>query len=443
MKKIIFLTMVLIFTTSTFFSCSKDEVVDAPSVNDTDTYSAVSISFPKTLTLRNADPNAANTMESVVNTVGVYIIDEFNGFMHKGVFGSTDFIKVSDDMYRLTSAVKTTTGNKSVYVVLNPTAELQDAIELQKGGIFGDSPLKGTAEPTFVSASDIVMASVAGKTTTLSVQTEAEALNAPLAISVQRNTAKVAVKKKATMIPVVGGSIDYPEFALVVEAKKSYLIQQEGNTYETVKTPGQNIEVLNPDNDYFTKLTTPGSWKPINENNVLNNNLDGYYTLENVNTKKLAGNTTAAIIKLQFTPASNSVVTAYAPDGTRTMGSIDPGTSFYVKKSDNTFWNESAYQDAIDNNFTPGHFSKLYVNGTSYYRIWVQDANNQKGILRNNFYVLNINKITGPGLPYVPGVDPDDITNPEDPNLPIDEDTNISVEVIVLPWNVENSDHEI
>ncbi|MDR2919964.1 MAG: Mfa1 family fimbria major subunit [Tannerella sp.] len=435
--------MVLIFATLTVVSCSKDEVVDAPSVNDTDTYSAVSISFPKTLTLRNADPDAANTMESTVNTIGVYIIDEFNGFMHKGVFGSTDFTQVSDDMYRLTSAVKTTTGNKSVYVVLNPTAELQDAIELQKGGIFGDNPFNGTAEPTFVSASDIVMASVAGKTTTLSIQTATEALDAPLAISVQRNTAKVAVKKKATTIPVVGGSINYPEFALVVEAKKSYLIQQGGNTYETVKTPAQNIDNLLPENDYFTKLATPYDWKSINENTVPNNNLDGYYALENVNTKKLAGNTTAAIIKVQFTPAANSVVIDYAPDGTRTMGSIGSGTSFYVKKSDNTFWDESAFQDAIANNFTPEHFSKLYEDGICYYRIWVQDANNQKGVLRNNFYVFNINKITGPGLPYVPGVNPDDITNPEDPNLPIDEDTNISVEVIVLPWNVENSDHEI
>lgn len=444
MKKIFFPVMVLFLVTATFFSCSKDGVEDVPLVNEkeTETYSAVSILFPNTLTLRSADPDAANIGESAVTSVGVFVVDNFSGFIHKGIFNSSQFTPVGD-AYKLTSAVKTTTGDKSIYVVLNPTSTILDAIDLQKAGAFGDGTINGTADMVFVTSTDVVMTSIEAKAATLSVKTEAEALAAPLSITVQRNTSKIAVKKKTATIPVVGGSVDNLQFATIVEAKKSYLIQQGGSTYETVKTPAQDINNLIADNEYFTKLVAPTSWKDINEHSALNKDLAGYYALENVNTTKLAGNTTAAIIKAQFTPSANSVVTDYATDGTRTMGTITPGTSFYVKKSDYTYWSQEAYNKALANGFTADHFSKLYENGIGYYRIWVQDANNNKGVLRNNYYILSVNKISGPGLPYVPGVDPDDNTNPGDPNLPIDEDTYISAEVTVLPWNVETSDHEI
>ena len=443
MKKKFLFSMVLVLSTLTFFSCSKEDAVDEPSGGKevTETYAAVSISFPQTMQLRSADPLAANTLESTVTTIGVYVVDDLSGFMHKGHFSSSQFTKDPlDEKYRLTAAVKTTTGAKTIYVVLNPATTLHNSIN---AGLLGDSPINGTAEPDFVSASDLIMSSVAGVSATLTVQTETAALGTPLGITVQRNTAKVAVKKKNAVIDVVGGSVNDLKFALLVEAKKSYLIQQGGNLYTSVQTPGQNISPITTINDYFTKVATPTNWKNINENAIANNSLTGFYTLENVNTTKVVGNTTAAIIKAQFTPTSNTVVVGYAADQTRTLGSITPGQSFYVKKSDYTFWSEQGYADALANGFTAAHFSKKYDNGTSYYRIWVQDGNNNIGVLRNNYYVLNVNKITGPGLPYVPGVDPDDPSNPEDPDKPIDEDTYISVEVTVLPWDVQTTDHDL
>ncbi|MDR2039999.1 MAG: Mfa1 family fimbria major subunit [Bacteroidales bacterium] len=432
MKKVNFLILAL--TAFIFFSCSKDDKANDPFIQGQETHSAVSLSFPKTM-LKSADEGAANTVEAEVTTVAVYIVDDINGMMHKGVFNNTQFVE-QNGKYALTSAIKTTTGDKKIYVVLNPGATLQTNIDNMKGGIFGDIALDGTAA-NYVTASDLVMASTAAASKTLTVQTEAEALADPLAITVQRNTAKVAVKEKSASTPVIGGSIANLEFAMLVEAKKSYLVQQGGNTLGTVITPGRNISPLTADNDYFTKLSTPSTWKSVNTNSVENKDLAGYYVLENVNVSNVTGNTTAAIIKGQYTPTANTVVVAYAANGTRTIGSISAGESFYVKKSDNTFWSESAYADALNNGLTAGHFSKKYDNGTGYYRIWVQDADGNRGVLRNNYYVLNVTKISGPGLPSVPGVDP------EDPNLPIEEDTYISVEVTILPWNVESSDHEL
>lgn len=442
MKKIAFLGVALA-SLMLFSSCNKNQSDDdIPQIDGKETHSAVSISFPRTVNSRALTPGVANNVETAVNSVGVYIVDSISGYMHKGVYSSAQFTQVGDK-YTLNTAIKTTTGSKSIYVVLNPNSELSANIEAQRGGIFGESPISGKAEPDFASGSDLVMASVAATRATLTEKTEVEALNSPYPISVQRNTAKVVVKEKTATIQAVGGTVDNLNYAIVVEAKKSYLIQQGGNTFATVITPARSIETLTADNEYFTKLATPGSWKNVNASTVADKDLDGYYALENVNVKNMAGNTTAAIVKARFTPTDNSVVVDYAADGTRTHGTIGAGTSFYVKKSDNSFWSEDAYASALSNGFTAAHFSKKYENGTGYYRIWVQDADGKRGVLRNNFYILNITKVTGPGLPYVPGVDPEDPTNPEDPNLPIEEDTYISVEVTVLPWDVQSSDHEI
>ena len=439
MKKVKFLTMA--FIAFAFFACTEDEVkIETPVNTGEETHSAVSLSFPKTA-LKSADHAAANSVETTVTTVGVYVVDVVSNLMHGKVFDDSQFVKNGDN-YKLTSTLKTTTGEKRVYVVLNPSTTLQSNIDDLRGGIFGEIALDGTATD-YVTESNLVMSSVSATQATLVVMDETEALADPVEIIVQRNTAKVAVKEKTASTPVVGGSIADFEFALVTEAKKSYLIQQGGNTLGTVLTPGRNIAPLTADNDYFTKLATPSAWKSVNASATENSALNGYYALENVNDLNVMGNTTAAIIKAQFTPTDNTVVVAYAENGVRTMGSITPGESFYVKKSDYSYWSETAYNEAINYGAAVGDFSQIYEDGASYYRVWVQDSEGNRGVLRNTYYVLNITKISGPGLPYVPGVDPEDPTNPEDPNQPIEEDTHISVEVIILPWDVQSSDHEI
>lgn len=96
---------------------------------------------------------------------------------------------------------------------------------------------------------------------------------------------------------------------------------------------------------------------------------------------------------------------------------------------------------------TNGVGIKTYKNGESYYIARIKhfgddltpwnagdgkyDGNNlnwlgRYGVLRNNWYDLTINKISGPGYPDVPQVNPD---------VPDDEDTKyINVEVKILDW---------
>ena len=108
MKKVKFLTPALV--AFAFFACSENVVKNDPPVNtEEETYSAVSLSFSKTA-LKSAkayDAAAANSIETMVTSVGVYVVDVVSNLMHGNVFNDSQFEKEGDG-YRLTSALKTT-----------------------------------------------------------------------------------------------------------------------------------------------------------------------------------------------------------------------------------------------------------------------------------------------------------------------------------------------
>lgn len=434
-------------------SCSREVNESAPVSQGKDTYAGVSISFPKTMT-RAADAAASNADEGRVHSLGVYVIDDATSIMHSGFYPAGQFTE-SNGKYTLNAALKTTTGTKSIYVVLNPSTTLQ--------GLLTNSTFFGAANPINGVGSDfefatgsgtdrvLTMSSVAAAKSTLMVVDAAEALQKPVAINVQRNTAKVAVKSGITA--ATGGTVANMQFALVVQATKSYLIQQGGNTFATVRTPGRAVAITATPADYsdfFTTLAAPAAaaYKNVNPTATVNNALAGFYATENVNTTNLAGNTTAAILRAQFTPTDGTVVTDYnAATGVKTMGNLVAGTSFWVRIADNSYWSKTAYDKAITagsaNSLLASDFSREYANGLGYYRLWVQDAAGTRGVIRNNYYVLSVTKVNGPGSPTVPGVDPANPTQPEDPTKPVEDDTFVSVDVTVLAWDVQSSDHEI
>lgn len=447
------------------FSCSKEQGTENP-VAGQDTYAGISVSFPKMVTGRavTSDPNAT-AAEQVVTSVGVYVVDNNSGAMHSKVFTGSEFQAgtgtgnyPNTELYYLTTALKTTTGEKSIYVVLNPTATVEAEIAAKRGTAFSTASIAAD-ETAFVNGTtDMVMSGSAASMVTLGVVDATAALAAPVAITVQRNTAKVAVTYNST---VTGGTFSLAgstgtasdlQFAMITTAKNSYLVQQlaAGQTVVSVanvRTPGYSVEPL-ATNAYWSTVAAPATYKAVTVSTTANTALAGFYVLENVNATNLVGNTTAAIIKAKIAPADGKVVTGYnTTDGTRTLGNYVAGEDFYVKKSDNTVWSEAAYDAAIvtggDMSLTAAHFSKPYVAGESYYRIWVQNDSGVKGVLRNNYYVMQVNSISGFGSPTVPGVDPEDPTKPEDPKKPIDEDAYISVSISVKAWEVIPSGHDL
>lgn len=149
---------------------------------------------------------------------------------------------------------------------------------------------------------------------------------------------------------------------------------------------------------------------------------------------------------LGITPA----VTVTLNDGIKAAGThVLDATNVTIKSGEDD--KTSKVVDQINTKLgfdkTKGIGIKTYKNGESYYiaRIkhfgddltpWKEgdktyDSNNlnwlgRYGVLRNNWYDLTINKISGPGYPDVPEVKPD---------TPDDEDTKyINVSVKILDW---------
>ena len=407
-----------IFAALAMFSCQNEEGLISEGVMGEDTYAGVTVSFPKTMT-KAADETAASTLESTVKSLGVYVIDNASNIMHSNVYESSEFTE-NAGVYTLNAALKTTTGTKNVYVVLNPSTELMQKINSTSFGIA--NPLVGSGD-VFKLTDALTMSSVKTVSASLTTpQAAAAALAAPVEVSVQRNTAKVALRNQmAVATAATGGAIANLQFALTTQATKSYLIQQGGNLLTNVVTPATDIEAAAELPNYFSNYKSPGTYTAVSAKDAAYNILAGHYCTENVNAKNFTGNTTAAIIKAQFTPTDGTVVTAYnqATD-TRTMGNLTPGTSFYVKKSDNSYWSAAAYISAD----VAADFSAEYVEGTGYYRIWVQDEAGERGVLRNNYYVMDITAINGPGSPVIPGTE-EDITDP------VEEDTYVDRKSVV------------
>lgn len=80
--------------------------------------------------------------------------------------------------------------------------------------------------------------------------------------------------------------------------------------------------------------------------------------------------------------------------------------------------------------------SDEYKDGHGYYKTWLNPDGNAENspVLRNNWYEMNITKLTLPGNPEEPGIDPTD---------PLTPPTNASVTVTLRKWNYVKHDVEL
>ncbi|MEG0808228.1 MAG: Mfa1 family fimbria major subunit [Alistipes sp.] len=462
MKKLIAMALVAF----AIASCSKENTsVDPNLAQGESTYAGVTISFPTSVTTpvaqsaTRADANA-NAMETAVKSIGVYVADKVSELVHCGLYSASDFQLVGEK-YQLKTALLTTSGAKTFYVVLNPSTQLHAKIVAAGKNSFNGS--LALVDETFINKKSnaiesLTMSSLSGgKEYTVAVQDKDAALANPFAVVVERNTAKVTVKF-ASSYDVIGGSVSSMKFGVGVVPKQSYLIQNlidpaQPVSITNVYTPANKVTM--PDAakasaeyiayiaKYFSaNVVLPAEWIDVQAATVANNALLGFYCPENVNKKDLQENTTSAIIKAVFTPTAGTAVTAYNA-GTKetTLGDITTGSSFYKRKSDGVLWSDAAYNAATSSSdMTSDAFSAKYDGGVCYYRIWVMGENatgpGEVGVLRNKFYVLNITKINGIGTPAHPSTG-------STPGEEIETQCLISVDVTLTDWSMVESNHEI
>lgn len=444
MKKFKFFAVAIAAMTVAFASCSKEHGADDLLSGD-GTYMSISIEVPPV----TRATNDGAPKEQVISDIMVYVVG--SGTMHTASYTLAADFDAPDGsgVRKCNKSIQTTVGEKTVYVVANPTNALKG--QLTNGAAVTTNILagsevnyiNGTYDGNQTSLTSLTMTGYATATATKKDADEAKAN--PVAIELTRNVAKVVVKDAVATVPVTGGTSTGRQFAMIAKAQNAYLGAQTNTAY--YQAPADPVPAT-----YFNYYSTLGrtdntgatslSWVNVNGGGtIVEDSRTAWYALENRPTRMLEGNTTAAIIKATFKPTDGTVVTAYDKDAAteaekRTMGNYSTG-NFYVLKADKSYWTEAAYTTAIGTpDFVATDFTAPYVNGVGYYYIDVMNGARVKGVTRNSYYQLEINSITGPGSPT-------ELPDGQKPGDETIEETQISVSIKMLPWDIFITGHDL
>jgi hypothetical protein len=453
MKKNMFLAVALA-TIVAIPSCTRENS-NTPDGNGQETYASFTITLPEGSATRALDDNAGTSAEKTVSTIGIYIIDEGDGTLHfakKAISEFTGPVDNGDDgrVYTSKFGVKTTTGTKTVVVLVNPTDAVHNRLLNIRKNALGSNGF-GLASTDFKTGNSpvtsLVMTGANTGVALSTVQDEAAAIDDPEAVTISRNLAKVVVEKVAPAeYEVTGGTLTSFQYTLVAEARDAHLTEQDHPLFYTV--PAEIADPAPYTGTYFDNFTglvagTGATYASVLENTVGKTSPTGFYTFENGAGTPYAGNTTAVRLKGVYTPDKDkvTVVTGYnAETGVKTLAgtAVATGTSFYLRYN-GEYWTETAHAAALDpgKDYTllAAEFSKKYEDGVGYYTILVQDAEGVKAVKRNYYYLLQVKRVLGPGSPTE--------TEISDPEKPVEDDTYLAVEATVLPWNFQSSAHDI
>lgn len=318
-------------------------------------------------------------------------------------------------------------------------------------------------------------------------QAKTDAQNSPEEISVDRLSAKVelAVKAPFTTKPD-GATFAFSGWELSV-TNKSVKLYSELITYDNAT----NGAVYRRDKNYL-KSEQPDLTSDMETNmdaafNYLKN-IDSEagtipevkrdkgtncYCLENTmdaNAQQL-GFTTKVVVKAQYTPNGLTENSSYfswkgnyytleqlkTEYKSPTSSGLKTDLPIFLKKA--KLVDESAGQSTIDNFITNdlqankltaktgiiGRFCavRYYHESVCYYDVLIRHDQNvtdkmalgRYGVVRNNWYHLDLQSVSGPGTPWIPDPSDPDPTNPTPPGTDDDEaDAYLSVKITINPW---------
>lgn len=426
-------------------SCSNSDSVtpENPETGD-ETFAGFSFAIPADMVSKAEDSSVGTTPEKAINKIGIYIWDQGGNTFHSEVreFNTTNFTKTpgsgnNPDVYTAKFGVKTTTGTKKVFVVANPSANVAAALASKRGATLNDVGF-GLPQTDFVGASDMVLSgqykdALNSDEINLGKVDETAAIAAAKEVDIYRNLSKVVLEKGAPgKFDIVGGTTNL-KYTVVARAKDAYFLPQGSSTLFSAVPSGAAGD---PTHVYFNNFTpisgiADSEFKTIEENGQGKTSANGFYAFENLPNTFLGGNTTTILIKGQFTPTT--VVTSYTEGGARTTATGTSGQDFFKCLKDGTFWTQAGVTSAIGKDgYLNTDFVK-YTGGVGYYTVPVQDSDKAWGVKRNNYYVIEVESVNGPGSPEQP-------TNPE---TPLNEDSYLSIKAKVHHWDFQNTQVDI
>ena len=423
-------TILSVLAIATLASCSSDDNNLNVPVSGEKTFAGFSIQVKDANTRAGGDDHA-DLVEQTVNGARLFI---FNG----GVLETIGDITINPTTNKGTTSLATTTGNKLVYAVVNANADMKMTV--------GET-LDRFKEEAVAAVSDVIAESgqfvmIGKQTHILGKKTEAEAIQDInlVRIEASRAAAKVVMQytDKVKINPVVKGLFSDANFRLdqsnttMFLPRESYELSPEGATKDQLDASNDgtydHLLPINADGSVgFKAAATTWNFAFVNS----------FYTAENINEAPTTGNTTFTMVRLKYTPDA-SVING-------TDKNLVGGT-FYAVKTALGAWNIYANKGEADVAQAAAPYNnaagvsvvtaKIYTAGQCFYRLNLRDVtktvlNEKYAVLRNHIYKINITEVNGIGgnSPTDP-----DIILPVDPTTPLETETHISAEIIVLKW---------
>lgn len=477
-------------------ACSNDDDISSGGEKEGNTNVSVTLKMSQNSGLRatKALPEDYNNIgewagKDDIKTVAVYLIDGSSvtsKSLEVGASGSgKDYEKIINGSgitlvpKTQNAAIKTTAGAKKVYVLVNGTTEVVNALaktpvaEFENAYTQAALYLANSGAQTFTNTSadklavkngttdeTIVMTNVEPKTINVTANvTEAETLAAasPLnrvSLEVERAVARVMISTQALTytVPSAGGSplgtISDINWALA-QGESSLFIQRKADwsTPNSIFVPGldadywatditgsnskydysglfENYVAANQFGGTAVKTMTDYATDPYGQVTAeLNAELSGKFILPNTHAYAAGatssykkGNTAYVLIRAKFTPA----VAAFA-DGQ----AYTPNTDFFVGENGKFYTTADNAQNAATGGVLNQKVAR-YVKGKVLYYAWVNPDNVSTGewynspVIRNNVYHIHITGFRNLGTNWNP-LFPEDPNNPkgsEDPSNP-------------------------
>lgn len=430
-KYLMVLTAALVLGLS---SCSKDDEQTGGTVivdNGKPTNMTLAITSPRTYA--TADPNATEA-EAALNTVDVFIYNTSHTLVKHATLLLADFTLSSSsttDVYTAITKIPTTTGAKQIYVGVNLTAPVTASI--LANGVSAVNSIANVSEITNITTG-FVMFSQEPTLATL-VANDTDPANKVTA-TVKRLVAKVAMQAGSGLsLNITGGVISDVDVAMKQINKRYFPLPFiDGAIVKDPNWESAAAGVIKTADFYDSN-----AYLPINVSGVAVKDLVANYVTENTSENQFEDENSYASVRAKFVPTTLKTYT----NGTDATGGFSDLTNtgnavatFYrlpLANGTSVFAAElNILTDyATANSLSPAAI-KTYTDGFAYYNVFLNTQNNYN-VFRNDFYKITVNRINGLGNNIA-----EDVTH-----QPLEDPTNISVNIEVTPWNLVSEDIEL
>ena len=313
-------------------------------------------------------------------------------------------------------------------------------------------------------------------------KTEAEAVGVPAVVKIDRVVSKVQVGTATPVKIPTGATFSFTNWALSI-TNKSMIPLSERIAYNGATTTDVQ-GVYRKDNNWTAVDPITSDYITANFNVITDetkatftwsNEGESQYCMENTMdaASQKKGVTTKAVISAKYAPNGIGADTDYFTYAGKVYTYATLKAYYDTYKAEHTaagmttpdgVWKDAdafvtkmngkagaiTFDDAAitetwfkgKGHLTKGVNMRYYEGGVCYYEASINhDAAvpamqlGRWGVVRNNWYELTVNSVSGPGTPWIPDPTNPDPTDPSQPDDPDDEeDTYIAVTVTVNPW---------